>query len=204
MTHPLQSVADELNTILATAGAVDAAGEPVRWTLDTDGESNSVGSWWCGTLGGVTDETSMRAHTTRLVTQRVATRAQRCDYRASKSAVQLTTQSIPNLFTDGAAISPRLIMFAYTLSTKLEPRVINGVITETRRQKPDISAGTHAGEPDVKVYGPDESVCANIADWVTGLVATTRETIQAAPHARAVQDPRVVFQMEDGRMKKRE
>ena len=67
MKHPLQSVADELNTMLAEAGAFDAAGEPVRWTLDTDGESNSVGSWWCGTLGGVTDEASMRAHTTRLV-----------------------------------------------------------------------------------------------------------------------------------------
>ena len=95
-------------------------------------------------------------------------------------------------------------MYAYTLSTQLGPRVINGVIAETRRQKPDISAGTHAGEPDVKVYGPDESVCANIADWVVGLISATKETIQAAPHARAVKDPRVVFQMEDGRMNKRE
>ena len=38
MTHPLQSVTDELNAMLAEAGAVDAAGDPMRWTLDTDGD----------------------------------------------------------------------------------------------------------------------------------------------------------------------
>ena len=72
MTHPLQSVTDELNAMLAEAGAVDAAGDPMRWTLDTDGESNSAGTWFCGTLGGVTDEASMREHTARIIERRQA------------------------------------------------------------------------------------------------------------------------------------
>ena len=87
MTHPLQSVTDELNAMLAEAGAVDAAGDPMRWTLDTDGESNSAGTWFCGTLGGVTDEASMREHTARIIERRQAAQARWVEQASARFAV---------------------------------------------------------------------------------------------------------------------
>jgi hypothetical protein len=60
-THDLAAIAIELNAVLA------AAVRDERWEIDSDTFSNSVGTWFCGTLGGVTDEATMREETARLL-----------------------------------------------------------------------------------------------------------------------------------------
>ena len=57
----LNNLADKMNEKLA------ASGRDERWELDDDGCSNSVGTWFCGTLGGVTLSSQMHKHTARLV-----------------------------------------------------------------------------------------------------------------------------------------
>jgi len=49
-----------------------AVGIYYRWELDTDSCSNSVGSWFCADLGGVTDAKSMREHTAKLIASKAA------------------------------------------------------------------------------------------------------------------------------------
>ena len=63
-------VADEMNQLLDDAGLED------RWELDTDGESNSVGTWFFGGLGGVTLARDMRS-ATRSALARAARRCRR-------------------------------------------------------------------------------------------------------------------------------
>lgn len=56
----LTLVANSMNHQLA------AAGRDERWTCDNDTFSNSCGTWFCGTMGGVSDETTMREETGRI------------------------------------------------------------------------------------------------------------------------------------------
>ena len=66
MKTNLQATADKMNAQLA------AAGRDEKWELDTDTFSNSLGSWFCGNLGGVMDAKSMRDETKRLLTMNPA------------------------------------------------------------------------------------------------------------------------------------
>ncbi len=59
--HDISKTAERMNAKLA------AAGRSERWTLDTDTESNSIGTWFCGNLGGVTLASCMREHTAKLI-----------------------------------------------------------------------------------------------------------------------------------------
>lgn len=58
---PLEDLARYCNSVLASAGCVS------RWELDGDPSSNSFGTWFCGTLGGVTDQWTMRQHSHSLL-----------------------------------------------------------------------------------------------------------------------------------------
>ena len=57
----INGVAEQLNQSLALAGVEE------RWELDTDGESNSVGTWFFGGLGGVTGIREMREITSAAI-----------------------------------------------------------------------------------------------------------------------------------------
>lgn len=59
----LTYTADRCNKWLYTAGREE------RWTLDTDENSNSVGTWFCGNVGGVTLAQQMREETEKLITR---------------------------------------------------------------------------------------------------------------------------------------
>ena len=61
MKTTLHFTADKMNAKLATAGREE------QWAIDTDKFSNSVGSWFCGDLGGVMDAQTMRDETKRLL-----------------------------------------------------------------------------------------------------------------------------------------
>ena len=52
----LNNLADKMNEKLAASGRYE------RWELDDDGCSNSLGTWFCGTLGGVTLSSQMKKH----------------------------------------------------------------------------------------------------------------------------------------------
>ena len=66
MKTNLNEIASLMNDELAIAG------HPDRWELDTDPSSNSVGSWFCGSLGGVMYARSMREATAARITQALA------------------------------------------------------------------------------------------------------------------------------------
>ena len=57
----LTKTAERCNAKLA------AAGRDERWVLDTDTESNSVGTWFCGNTGGVMYASCMREYTRELI-----------------------------------------------------------------------------------------------------------------------------------------
>jgi hypothetical protein len=61
MKNKLQSTADKMNDAIA------ATGRNEKWELDTDTFSNSIGSWFCGNVGGVTDAKTMRDATKHLL-----------------------------------------------------------------------------------------------------------------------------------------
>jgi len=46
---------------------LETAGRSERWELDEDEQSNSVGTWFCGTLGGVAYASVMRDETKKLI-----------------------------------------------------------------------------------------------------------------------------------------
>ena len=52
---------------LATALNTKLAHTEYRWELDMDGESNSVGTYFCGDRGGVTTARGMREYTAKLL-----------------------------------------------------------------------------------------------------------------------------------------
>ena len=64
MKTKLDRLAMEMNAGLEKSGANE------RWTLDKDSESNSVGYWFCGNLGGVGDAQTMREHTYGIIAAR--------------------------------------------------------------------------------------------------------------------------------------
>ena len=57
----INGVAEQLNQSLAAAGIDE------RWELDTDGESNSVGTWFFDDIGGVTGVRDMREITSAAI-----------------------------------------------------------------------------------------------------------------------------------------
>ena len=59
--NKLENLAMRMNELL------DAAGRNERWEIDVDASSNSVGTWFCGTFGGVLDDDIMRGETARLI-----------------------------------------------------------------------------------------------------------------------------------------
>ena len=59
----LQKLADKMNAKL------EAMDIDVRWELDTDETSNSIGTWFAGNIGGVTRAVSMRAYTADIIQQ---------------------------------------------------------------------------------------------------------------------------------------
>lgn len=61
MINEMDSLATYCNTLLREAGCVS------RWQFDDDSTSNSIGTWFCKDLGGVSDPMSMRQHTHNLL-----------------------------------------------------------------------------------------------------------------------------------------
>jgi len=59
--NKLENLAEKMNAELS------AVGRDERWVLDDDESSNSVGTWFCGTLGGINDAQAMCGETTRLI-----------------------------------------------------------------------------------------------------------------------------------------
>lgn len=57
----LTAVAAECNAQLETAGHL------ARWAYDADESSNSVGTWYCYNIGGVTDADQMRQYTAQII-----------------------------------------------------------------------------------------------------------------------------------------
>ena len=63
MKTRLERTADRMNIRL------DAMDTAERWVLDTDATSNSVGTWFCGNVGGVTQAGQMLSETEKILTQ---------------------------------------------------------------------------------------------------------------------------------------
>ena len=67
-TNKMETNENKLGKLACKLNArLQKSGKSEQWEIDSDTFSNSVGTWFLGSLGGVADAQTMRMETTRLI-----------------------------------------------------------------------------------------------------------------------------------------